>query len=132
MKDFDSGTRAQRAQQDLGFRIGGEAFKIVTTVPYSIFEFDPEQGDADTITHMNRVIRGHLRSDEDIERWDAMGKRSPADDPLTYGDIKAVYQWLWEVSSDLPTEAPGPSTPGRSTTPATSTGATSSAAEAAT
>lgn len=131
MRDFDAG-RAERAQRDIGFKVGGEAFRVVPGVHPSVI-FAYEDGivlsQADVVKEMDTLICAFLVDDESRSRWTALCERR--EDPITTGDRRAIVQYLYEVESELPTIAPEPSSSGRGRGRATSRESTSSPVETA-
>ena len=128
MRDFDSG-RAERAEREQGFRLGGEDFRLNPGVHPSVladYEDAIFSGREEATGAMDTVIKAFLWNQEARTRWDALRAREK--DPVTVGDLRAVVQYLYEVESELPTIAPEPSSPGRASTSKPSAGKQSSRA----
>lgn len=132
MRDFDT-ERAARAAVEQGFKIGGEEFRVAPGVhPSVLLAFEnTEVGSREELQAiMDTAIKAFLTSDVDRKRWENLRERT--DDPVTYGDMRAVMSYLYEVESQLPTIALSPSSTGRERTSRSSGAATSSPAGTAT
>lgn len=118
MKNFD-----EMLAQDREFTVGGETFHWCYRTPEALVAFDPvasvdmESDNAGIQIIDNRIMQ--FLSDSDQERWREV--RSRTEEPLiTLGQLKEIAEWLLEVQSERPTQAPSPSASGRAKTAATS------------
>lgn len=113
MRNFDD-ARAQRAQADRGFQIGGEQFLRRSSVR-------PEATEAWEAVNLNSTQKETLAAiDETIcnlvepgkggeahKRW--MKLRQREEDAVSLGDMLEIVQWLVEEQAQRPTEPPSSS-----------------------
>lgn len=130
MKDLDA---EYGEPVDQGFTVKGEQFRVNPGVHPSVllnYEESDFLGRADLLTAMDTAINSFLVDDDTRDRWKALRERE--EDPVTVGHLRAIMAYLYEVESDLPTNARASSSGGRSRKPDTSEADTSQPVGAAT
>lgn len=110
--------------QDRDFEFLGELFKyklVHWSVITSIVDEGGKNGKDPTATEQVQELIDLIPAfvDEDNEGPARMKKLLEGKDkPVPIGQINALYEWLLEVTSGRPTEAPSSSAPGRGRTAA--------------
>lgn len=110
MRDFDEARKA-RAEQEIGFTMKGENIRVNASIPIHVLD-EYENRDVKRMGDLRRaeadLIVACLYSDDDRGKWEKI--YADTKDPLTPGDVHAIVDFLYEVSTGVPTIAPVPST----------------------
>lgn len=124
MRDFD----AELGEAvDQGFTVKGESFRVNAGVHPSVlmnYEEADFLGRKDVLEAMDTAINAFLADDDARARWKALRERE--EDPVSLGHMRAIMSYLYEVESELPTNARASSSDGRSRSASSSRAATSS------
>lgn len=128
MKNFDV-ARAERANRDRGFKIGGEEFLRKTGVRPEIMiaweALGTNQDSEAVLNAVDEIVVGFLDPTNDAEaRYRKIRERE--EDPVTLADLVELVQWLVEEETGRPTQQPSASTSGDGGTSTTSTDVSSS------
>jgi hypothetical protein len=109
-------------ETNLVFTLRGEEFTLRDVRPEVIASWEDEDAPttaAEGLAAIDVKIKT-LLAPEDVERYDAL--RAREDEPVNLRQLKALVEWIVEVQSDRPTEAPSPSDGGAGRRGATSSG----------
>jgi hypothetical protein len=115
-----------RDAEDRSFIIRGETFTLRRLKPEAmgrITEIEEKFANATTFEEVTAINEERLMLFIDdangaADRWAAL--RAKEDDPITYGEITDLSQWVVSQVTGLPTMPPSPSEAGRGKTAASS------------
>lgn len=124
MKDFDI-VRAEAANADRTFKIGGETFSFKRSVSADLLaayfdtSFSAVTTNADVLVAADALVLGWLEKGQET-KWKKV-RAATAADPLSIRDIQNIIEHMTETLAGRPTESPSDSSSTPSETGTTST-----------
>lgn len=112
MRNFD-----EDLDQDLGFQIGGESYRMRYVRPEVLasWEDEPlEEKSEDVLKRQDMRIVQFLETEDMRKRW--MALRAREEDALPLVKLNELLRWMVEVQTSRPTNPPSPLVAGRGKT----------------